>query len=346
MKVTSAPHRLVWTLVDVGQSGVAVAERDALGTTARIAVWPREHLAAALGAVDARLERLDREASRFRSDSEISCVERAGGGIFFVSEGLAEAIAVALATARWTDGLVDPTVGGALIALGYDRDFATIDPAGDPTAVRPEAVPGWRSARLEGRLLHLPAGVRLDLGATAKGLGSDRAARAALDSMGHRGGVLVSLGGDIAIAGQPPRDGWPILVTDDHRSPDASTAQVVRLTAGAVATSSVVCRQWRRGSRVLHHIVDPRTGLPADGPWRSASVAARSCAEANGASTAAIVAGADAEDWLGCTALPARLVAHDGAVRHLGGWPERDGGRIDIGRRGVSLGARPGRGGD
>ena len=235
MKVTSAPHRLVWTLVDVGQSGVAVAERDALGTTARIAVWPREHLAAALGAVDARLERLDREASRFRSDSEISCVERAGGGIFFVSEGLAEAIAVALATARWTDGLVDPTVGGALIALGYDRDFATIDPAGDPTAVRPEAVPGWRSARLEGRLLHLPAGVRLDLGATAKGLGSDRAARAALDSMGHRGGVLVSLGGDIAIAGQPPRDGWPILVTDDHRSTDASTAQVVRLTAGAVA---------------------------------------------------------------------------------------------------------------
>ena len=104
-------------------------------------------------------------------------------------------------------GLVDPTVGGALVALGYDRDFV-VGAASAPTA-EPEPVPGWRSVTLEGTVLGLAAGVRLDLGATAKGLGSDRAAAAAYRTCG-RGGLLVSLGGDIAVAGQPPgsRQGW------------------------------------------------------------------------------------------------------------------------------------------
>jgi thiamine biosynthesis lipoprotein len=325
-----------WMLIDIGSATVAVAERDALGTSARVAVWPPYQLARVQAVVDAELALLDRQASRFREDSEISAIHRSGGGVHLVSEGLAEAIAVALSAARWTGGLVDPTVGGALESLGYDRDFAAVPQRGDAPPVL-TAVPGWRSVRLDGRRLSLPAGVRLDLGATAKGLGADRTASAAAAAMAG-GGILVSLGGDIAVAGEAPDGGWPVLVTDEQepastrparpRPPGAGVArapaQVVRLTAGALATSSIVARQWRRGGRTLHHIVDPRTGQPAAGPWRTVSVAAATCAEANAAATAAIIAGDQAPAWLATRGLPARLVARDGSVRPIGGWPAAD----------------------
>ena len=197
-------------------------------------------------------------------------MHRAPGQVHRLSRGLAEAIGVALAAARWTGGLVDPTVGGALIALGYDRDFAAISDRA-PTSLGRRAcagclaaaggagpVPGWRSVTLDGTVLGLPAGVRLDLGATAKGLGSDRAAAAAYRACG-RGGMLVSLGGDIAVAGQPPVGGWPVAVADSSAAA-ARRARSSGWPAGALATSSVTCRRWRRGGRPVHHIVDPRTG--------------------------------------------------------------------------------------
>jgi thiamine biosynthesis lipoprotein len=171
-------------------------------------------------------------------------------------------------------------------------------------------------------MLRMPAGIRLDLGATAKGLGSDRAVRAAMSASAQAGGVLVSLGGDIAVGGIAPRDGWPVTVSDGPDPAGSSLTQLVRLPRGAVATSSIACRRWRRGGQVLHHIVDPRTGLPADGPWRTVSAAAATCADANAATTAAIVAGQRAEQWLASTGLPARLVGRDGTVRLLGGWPD------------------------
>jgi thiamine biosynthesis lipoprotein len=332
-----------WRRVDTGDATVAVAERAALGTSARVAVWPPENLGGALAAVDRVLSALDRQASRFRQDSEISWIHRSGGGLFMLSDGLAEAISVALEAARWTGGLADPTVGDALISLGYDRDFAAIDPEWREPAGVPVPAPGWQRVRLEGPVLRLPADVRLDLGATAKGLGSARAVRAAMAANGQAGGVLVSLGGDMAVAGQPPRDGWPILVADEPDPAGSSRAQPVRLASGAVATSSISCRQWRRAGRVLHHIVDPRTGLPADGPWQMVSVAAATCADANAAATAAIVAGDRAEQWLATAGLPARLVSRDGEVRYAGGWPDAGADRIDVppGSH-VYGGARPG----
>jgi thiamine biosynthesis lipoprotein len=336
--VTRAPHTAhEWALIDIGTATVGVAERDALGTSARVAAWPPYHLARVLATVDAELARLDGEASRFRDDSEISAIHRSGVEAHLLSEGLAEAIAVALAAAEWTGGLVDPTVGGALEALGYDRDFVAI-PQGGAVPPEPAHVPGWRSVQLDGRRLRLAAGARLDLGATAKGLGADRAASAAA-AASPDGGVLVSLGGDIALAGEAPNGGWPVLVADEQepasrqpargrragQAPMRSPGQVVRLAAGALATSSIVCRQWRRGGRLLHHLVDPRTGLPAAGPWRTVSVAAANCAEANAASTAAIIAGDQAPAWLAGQGLPARLVAHDDSVLRVAGWPAADG---------------------
>lgn len=317
-----------WSPITTGDAAVAVAERDALGTSARIAVWPPGNLNGACTAVDIVLAVLDLQASRFRSDSEICWIHRSGGGRFLLSSGLAEAIGVALAAARWTGGLTDPTVGTALIALGYDRDFAAMaQQRADPYAATGPA-PGWQTAQLDGLMLRIPPGVRLDLGATAKGLGSDRAARAAMSASAHNGGVLVSLGGDIAVAGTPPRDGWPVTVAEDPADP--AGAQLVRLPRGAIATSSVRCREWQRAGQALHHIVDPRTGMPADGPWRTVTAAAATCADANAATTAAIVAGEQAGPWLAAAGLPARLVAHDGTVLRLGGWPDADGAPVPV----------------
>lgn len=311
-----------WLPVLTADEAVAVAERDALGTSARVAVWPPGNVRVACAAVDAVLGELDEQASRFRADSELCWLHRAGGGLFLLGDGMAQAVGVALAAARWTSGLTDPTVGGALIALGYDRDFAAIDPdGGDKAATLPVPVPGWQRVRLDGRLLRLPPGIRLDLGATAKALGCDRAVRAVMPAVGHVGGILVSLGGDIAIGGTPPRGGWPVTVADEPDEAGSAGTQLVRLTGGAVATSSVTCRRWRRGATMLHHIIDPRTGLPARGPWRTASAAAVTCADANAAATAAIVAGARAESWLARAGVPARLVGHDGHVVCVGGWP-------------------------
>ena len=317
-----------WQRVPVGDDAVAVAECAALGTSARVVVWPPGILGQACAAVDDVLAALDRQASRFRTDSELGWLNTAGGGTFLLSEGLAEALGVALAAARWTGGLTDPTVGDALVRIGYDRDFAGISEDGEPLGAVPAA--GWRMVRLDGPLLRLPRGIRLDLGATAKGLGADRAVRAAMSACGRNGGVLVSLGGDIAVAGTPPRDGWPVTVAEEPDPDGPPRGQLVRLRAGAIATSSVTVRRWHRGGTALHHIVDPRTGWPADGPWRTATVAAATCADANAASTAAIVAGAGAEDWLVITGLPARLTGHDDRVRDLNGWPAAAGAPVPV----------------
>ncbi|HEY5384065.1 MAG TPA: FAD:protein FMN transferase [Acidimicrobiales bacterium] len=314
-----------------GDTGpLSIAERTALGTTARMAIWPPDRLGDAQAAVDTVLEALDHQASRFRRDSELSQIHRAEGGTFLVSPGLAEALDAALRAARWTDGFVDPTVGHALAALGYDRDFADLPSTVDAALGAHSPAPGWSVVQLSGRLLDLPRGVSLDLGATAKGLGSDRCARAAFAATGSTGGVLVSLGGDIAVAGRAPIDGWPVIVIEDPHQPDRSPGQIVRIREGGVATSSVACRRWRRGGRDLHHIVDARTGLPAEGPWRTATVAARTCVAANAASTAVIAGGAAAERWLRQVGLPARLVANDGTTHLLGSWPEGEQGMLEI----------------
>src|SRR5215471_3148018 len=209
-------HAQAWSRVGVASAEVAVADRDALGTTARIVVWPAQNLVRLLGVVDRELDMLDRQASRFRSDSEVSRLYSSGAGSYVISDGLAEAVGIALAAARWTEGLSDPTVGASLISLGYDRDFTRIEPATLAPPPVPDRPRGWQAVRLNENVLTVPERLMLDLGATAKGLGADRAARAA-DAAAGGGGILVSLGGDMAVAGRPPVGGWPVLVADEHR---------------------------------------------------------------------------------------------------------------------------------
>jgi thiamine biosynthesis lipoprotein len=302
----------------------AIASRSfrALGTDAAVYVTRPEAIGSATAAVEAELTAIDDACSRFRANSELSLLNRAGGRATAVSPLLAEAIAAALRAAELTDGDVDPTVGRALRAIGYDRDFDLLR-ASPPARlqVRASTMSGWRAVSFdpERRLVRLPAGVELDVGATAKALAADRAALAARTASGA--GVLVNLGGDLAIAGPAPAGGWPVRVTDDHAAPAAAAGQDVRVSSGGLATSSAVARRWPTGSGERHHIVDPRTGDSAAVVWRTVSVAAGSCLDANIAATAAIVRGEPAPAWLDGLGLPARLVRPSGAARAIAGWP-------------------------
>jgi len=306
----------------------ASASWRALGTLVQVVVTDPEKLALASAMLAADLDEVDVACSRFRPDSEICSLRTAAGRPVQVSPLLAEAIEVALRGARLTEGDVDPTVGGAMSAVGYDRDFDRVPRTGPPLtvtsgAVTSRTVPGWREVHLEHRMLTMPAGVQLDLGATAKAWAADRSAARIGAQLGC--GVLVSLGGDVAVAGPAPETGWRIRVQDVTGSPDdppvGPYAQIA-IRDGGVATSSTMARRWQRGGDVLHHILDPRTGRPAEAVWRTVSVAARTCADANIASTAAVIRGRDALGWLARLALPARLVDATGVVFTVAGWPD------------------------
>jgi thiamine biosynthesis lipoprotein len=190
-----------------------------------------------------------------------------------------------------------------------------------PHRAVPRAVPGWWRIGFDAatRQVLLPRGVRLDLGSTAKAFAADRAAGELAASLGC--GVLVNLGGDIAVAGPAPAGGWRVRVCEAHDAPADLSAPIVSIRSGGLATSSTTRRAWRQGDREVHHIVDPRTGDIARRCWRTATVAAGSCVDANTASTAAIVLCADAVSWLGSRGLPARLVGWCGEVTTVAGWP-------------------------
>jgi thiamine biosynthesis lipoprotein len=293
----------------------------ALGTTAVIVAADRACEGAACAAVERELDAIDRACSRFRPDSELSRVNRAGGERVAIGPLLLEALRVALDAARSSGGLVDPTVGRTLRTSGYDSTFRVVA-ARDGNTFRAEfcAVPGWQTIELDedAATVRVPAGVELDLGATAKALACDRAATAAA---AVAGGALVGLGGDIAVAGAAPAGGWPVRIADDHAAPLDAPGPTVALETGGLATSSTTVRRWHSGAVELHHLVDPRTGRPAQSPWRTVSVAAKTCVDANVASTASFLLD-DAPAWLEARRLPARLVTVDGESIAVAGWPE------------------------
>ena len=300
----------------------ATATFPALGTSAAVTVADAEALPAARMILEDELRRIDEACSRFRDDSELTRLNRSAGTPFAASPLLLHALAVALYAAARTDGDVDPTVGRSLGALGWDSDFSVvIARRGQTRRMRIVPAAGWQRVRLDRarRTVRIPVGAEIDLGATAKALAADRSARRVHAETGV--GALVNLGGDIALAGPAPEGGWPILVTDDHRSDIHAEGQTIALTGGGLATSSTTVRRWRAGEADAHHIVDPRSGSPADEVWRTVSVAARTCVEANTASTAAIVRGEAAVAWLERSRLPARLVRPDGTAVYSCGWP-------------------------
>jgi len=296
----------------------------ALGTTAFLCLADVASLPAAREELERELAEIDASCSRFRSDSELVRLNAAAGtGPVPVGDRLLEALEVALEATASTDGLVDPTIGRTLRLAGYDRRFAVVR-LRDGSSFHHgfAAVPGARAVRTDHvrRTIALERGVELDLGATAKALAADRSARMAAGVCAA--GVLVSLGGDIAVAGEPPSGGWAVRLADDHSASLDGPGPTVAIERGGLATSGTTVRRWLAGERELHHVIDPRTGRPAETPWRTVTVAGNSCVEANVASTAALVLGEEAPAWLTARGLPARLVRESGEVELAGSWPE------------------------
>jgi FAD:protein FMN transferase len=288
------------------------------GLKASVVVSDPDELGAAVNAVQSVVRSVDAACSRFRPDSELArCRPRLAAGID-ASPLLALLVEQALLAAEWTGGDVDPTLGNELDALGYDRDTRSIDPLAEPlpTMRREGTGPGWKRVQLDGSFLRVPEDLQLDLGATAKAVAADLAVQAVAAASAT--GVMVVLGGDLATGGPAPGGGWQVLVQDTAEDP----AQQVTLASGsAMATSSTQHRRWRHGGTEVHHILDPRFGLPAKTVWRSVSVAHRSCLRANALSTAAIVRGYPAVGWLESGGVAARFVDRRGNVITTGDWP-------------------------
>jgi thiamine biosynthesis lipoprotein ApbE len=311
---------------------IATSSWEALGTSAVLQVTDPRALVGARAIVERELRMIDRACSRFRPDSDLQRVNAGAGRLVSVSPLLVDAVQVALDAAELTGGDVDPTVGNALVLAGYDRDWTLLRKPADGSAyakstyeerpaIRVRVTPGWQAIEIdrERSAIRIPTGVRIDLGATAKAWVADRAVAAVHEACGA--GSLLSLGGDIATAGAAPADGWRIYVTDDHRSAPGRQGQTISIQSGGIATSSTAVRRWSHAGQTRHHIIDPATGAPVTARWRTVSVAAGTCLDANIASTASLIRGTSAERWLEGLGLPARLVSNDGAVRLVGGWP-------------------------
>ena len=305
---------------------VARYECQAIGTGCVLAV-AADHVAPELAAILHReLDRIDLLASRFRDDSELMALNRSPDDTVVISAELFELIASALWAAEATQGATDPTVAGAVAAAGYDRDIGQVPPD-RPGEVSAAPVGGWRALTLDrasSSITRAP-GTAVDLGATAKAVTADRCAYAVAAAAGLP--TLVSLGGDIAVAGPVPDGGWSVGLADQWWAPATDR---IALRTGGMATSSTTARHWRIGGRDAHHIIDPFTGLPAGGPWRTVTVIAADCLQANAASTAAIVKGVGAPIWLESLDVPARLIGHDGAVATTEAWPRGASGRREV----------------
>lgn len=256
-------------------------------------------------------------ASRFEPGTDVLRVNAAAGDWVTVSPTMLTLVAEACRVAELTSGLVTPLIGGALIGVGYDRDISLV--GGNQVTVVP--VTGrWQDIALSGDAVRIPAGSQLDLGASAKAWTADEIARRAHSRLGEP--VLASIGGDVAVAGELA-DGFLIEVAERAEATDADApSQRIRISDGGVATSTTVIRRWHSTSDVMHHILDPRTALPAVSPYRTASVAAATCSDANAASTAAIIMGEAAPAWLARAGLPARLITGSGDVVTMGNWPD------------------------
>ncbi|MBT0772617.1 FAD:protein FMN transferase [Kineosporia sp. J2-2] len=317
------------------------ARWSALGSYAALVVADATRLDAARAACERILAEVDMAASRFRTDSDLSRVNRAAGSWVPVSPLLCRAVSAAVWAADLTDGLVDPTLGRQLLALGYDRDLdelrrsmaagrptdSTVAPglvSADPAhVVGPARAGAWREIEIDPQgAVRVPDDVSLDLGATGKAFAADLIAEVVPAEAGTD--LVISLGGDVAVGllpgTAPGSHPWRVSITELPQDVGDPGAEVVVIAEGGLATSSVLARRWWNDGDV-HHLLDPRTGRPVDATFRTVTACGCSCVEANAISTSSIVRGSDAIAWLEYEDVAARLVDADGNVRRVAGWP-------------------------
>jgi len=310
------------TVAGAGTEKLLVRTWPAIGTHATVVVQCADHADAAEMILRAEIDVFDRACSRFRGDSELQVVHAQAGQPVPVSEALFEALAVACAVAHRTAGAVDPTIGNAIERLGYDRDLGEVVSQPGSALLDLDPAIGYIHVQLDRdrRTVRIPRGVKLDLGSSAKALIADRAAARIAGAV--EAGALVSIGGDVAVAGEPPPEGWAVGIAVSSSRPAGEVDQVVAIRRGGLASSSPSVRRWTVGDREVHHIVDPMTGDCASPYWTLVSATGASCVEANAVTTAALVWGRQALRRLPSFDQAVRLVRHDGRILSLNGWPE------------------------
>lgn len=309
----------------------------AIGCTHTVSVTDPTALEAAVSIARTVIADLERTASRF-CPSELGAINQrsALGPIQTpVSETLCSVLAACLHAAHLTDGLTDPTVGAMMSDWGYDADLdlvrarPRVSPSdlggvlgaefGTPAQYADSPAPlslNYQAVDLEQsqRTLLLPAGTNVDVGAVGKAWAADRIAALCADAL--PGGFAIECGGDVAVAGKLPPTGVGIAVVDEYEE----TVQTVVSHGQAFATSSTRLRRWEHRGVEVHHIMNPATGRPAPTTWAQVTVCAATSVEANAASTAAIVLGERAPEWLRDRGLSALLLRRNGPSVRVN-WP-------------------------
>jgi FAD:protein FMN transferase len=270
-------------------------------------------LGAAPGAHDriaARLAALEARWSRFRPESEITRLNRAGGAHVPLSADTRHLLAQLVAGWRLTAGRFDPTVLPALVAAGYDRSFDRLTPPAAPSAPVPGR--GLEGLEVDDHGARLPAGTAIDPGGLGKGLAADLVAAEAL-AAGWATGILVNLGGDLRAAGDVPTPGWGVELDD----PAGAT---IGLVAGGLASSTTSRRRWTTADgREQHHVIDPRTGAPAATAVRSVTVVAGEAWLAEVLATALLLDGIRSTELVAAAGATGLIVDHHGTVVDLPG---------------------------
>lgn len=306
--------------------GRAVAGFRAMGADAELLVIADDDRAAArlLGAACDRVEALEARWSRFRPHSEVSRLNTLAGLPVDVSWETALLVERAIEAWRSTGGGFDPSVLAAMVAAGYDRDFAELDLS--PSRAWHTELPALHAACtdivVDGCTVLLPEGLGFDPGGIGKGLAADLVAAETMAAGAI--GVCVNLGGDVRAMGDPEpalRPARPWVVDVEAPGSDEPIAQV-RVTNGAVATSTSLLRRWRVGSSVRHHLIDPATGRPSDSDVVLVSVAGPQAWDAETLAKASLLRGSarvfdliDGDHW-------ALAVTDDGRTLTTtgGGW--------------------------
>jgi thiamine biosynthesis lipoprotein len=287
----------------------------AMGT--HVAVHIRDGISAgAMIEVRDLFERWERTLSRFRGDSDVSRLNRAGGAPLRVDRLTRQVVAASLRAAQATNGVFDPTLGRQLAAHGYEQSFELPRSGGTTSGFRVEPGGGWRSVRIDpiAGTVTVPAPVALDLGGIAKGMAVDAAVRL-LERRGARA-ALVNAGGDLRVAGEGAT-AWRVALED-------APGEEVTIARGAIATSSTARRRWQQGDAERHHLIDPATGAPSHSGSRSVSVFAATCAQAEVAAKTALLLGPEeGAVFLAARRLPGVTVGEDGEVTYAGAWPRR-----------------------
>ena len=297
-------------------AGMRREEFRAMGTSISI-LLPENQVEAGAEIVRTHFSEWEQALSRFLPESELSQLNQHAGTPVAVSNLLYDVLATALTAAQATDGVYDPALLEQLEQLGYDRTFDDL-PANRFDPIIPGEPGGrWRGIKVDPihRQVTLPAGIKLDFGGIAKGMAVD----VALENLYQSGisSAMVNAGGDLSVLGLPPSDEqWQVAV------PGQKQYWTIPLHHGAIATSGIAHRHWQQGNILRHHILDPRTGLPAQSDLWSVTVVADRCEQAEVAAKVAFILGSKSgADFLHKHRIAGLLVQEDGTWETVEPWP-------------------------